>query len=201
MNGVGQMVAPALARGVGDGQGRPGSPLGERVSALVRRPNQPARPAWPAVRRIGKMAEGAGEQLALPPQGQRAGGAAGRGGGCGRKRNQTNPESAEILALGRDEGGRARRVPAPLAPGPCAMRLLRGWRHVRGADPRARPLCDRFLPVPPLARAVRPPSAAAGLASAGAAQRKSWMRVTRRPPRPCFSIACSQVVNSSLERL
>jgi hypothetical protein len=127
-------------------------------------------------------------------------GAAGRGGGCGRKRNQTNPKSAEILALGRDEGGRARRVPAPLALGPCTMRLLRGWRHVRGAAPRSRPLCDRFLPVPPLARLAWPPSAA-GLASAGAAQRKSWMRVTRRPPRPCFSIACSQVVNSSLERL
>jgi hypothetical protein len=159
MNGVGQMVARALARGVGDGQGRPGSPLGERVSALVRRPNQPARPAWPAVRRIGKMAEGAGEQLALPPQGQRAGGAAGRGGGCGRKRNQTNPESAEILALGRDEGGRARRVPAPLAPGPCAMRLLRGWRHVRGADPRARLCATRscLSPLWPGWRGLRPP--------------------------------------------
>jgi hypothetical protein len=35
----------------------------------------------------------------------------------------------------------------------------------------------------------------------GFGQRNCWMRVTRRPPRPCFSIAASQPRNSSAERL
>jgi hypothetical protein len=200
MSGVGQMVAPVLARGPETGTaGR----APRSANACRRSCEDQTNPCAPLG--VGSSASGTWRK------GGRAAGATSSGtargarrvgeGDAGEKGTKRTRSPWRSWPSGRDEGGRARRVPAPLAPGRCAIRLLRGWRHVRGADPRARPLCDRFLPVPPLARLAWPPSAAAGLASAGAAQRKSWMRVTRRPPRPCFSIACSQVVNSSLERL
>jgi hypothetical protein len=192
--------APRVEAG---GQGRSAAELNR--AAVVRerlahwrscgKPNEPEGRVEPGVQRIGSMR---GDEL--PPASLRNGAWAAAGSGLRVREGRTNPKTAEIL--GAWNGAVRAGCPAPLAPD-----VARGARYGRpgsgrtsGAPgPEARPA----RPVLPAAhgRAARPSSVAARVVSAGADQRKSWMRVTRRPPRPCFSIACSQVVNSSLERL